>query len=72
MAYEDGDSEKYNQITMEINKLERWGSISWREHLGDTAKLNTLRKQQWELLKKMNGREDYDKEILSSLYQASK
>ena len=69
--YENGDDEIYRQISQEIDKLERWGSISWREHMGDTARLSTLRKQKWELLHKMNNR-PYNKELLASYYDAQK
>ena len=65
---DEDDYDRLMKLKAEIKTLERRESISWREHMGDTAKLNTLRKQHWELLSKMNGRE-YNKEILKSLHE---
>lgn len=62
------DYHRLMKLEAEIKTLERRESISWRENLGETAKLNTLRQQHWELLSKMNNRE-YNKEILKSLYE---
>ena len=60
------DYERYDKISQEIDKLERWKSISWRENLGHSARLNMLRRQKWELLHKMNGR-PYNKELLDKV-----
>lgn len=62
--YEKGDYERLQKIRIEIEKLERHLQISWQKPMGDYGRLNTLKMQEREQLKKMNGRK-YNKEILS-------
>ena len=66
--YEKGDYEIYNNLRIDIDRLEKHLQISWQQAPGDYAKLNMLRRQANEMLRKMNGRK-YDEEVLKPLYE---